>query len=326
MKNILCLFIYILTLHIASAQNYFTGSVIEADTKNNVSKALITIEKTALAQKTADDGSFSFFNTIPVGEHIVTIEKEGYDTKFLLINSIQGKILKMDSIAIQVDKKEKAKRIKTLKEQKQKQKKLDKLKEIKLANAQKEKEKREKLIEKERKRLTKNTPPIKNTPATISSAPDGISTLQTKYSALLGITPEKITNKKLYQHIDDWIGIGYKLGGETIEGIDCSSLTQQIYSLVYNNYIERTAEKQYNSKLTDKFTGKDYLREGDLVFFRGTNENENTIVHVGLYLDNNKFVHSTSYKKDTGNSGVKIGDLNNKYWKRLFVAGGKRTK
>lgn len=327
MKNNLCLIFTLITLNLVTAQNYFTGSVIESDTREVVSEALVTIEKTAFTKKTAMDGSFNFYDNIPVGEYIVTVDKDGYDTKFLLINVIHGKTIEMDSIPINVNKAEKTRRSKLIKEEEKKRKNLEKLKEKKLSDAQKEKDKKEKILEKKRKRLKKEQekygtpksglPSIPNTPSNNS--------LKTKYSSLLGVAPEAIKNEKLYKLIDDWYGTPYKLGGETKDGIDCSSLTQQIYSLVYDKYIERTAEKQFKSKFTDEFSLKKYLKEGDLVFFRGTGEKKNTIVHVGLYLDNNKFVHSTSYKKDTGNNGVKISDLNNKHWKNIFVAGGKRT-
>lgn len=331
-NNSYLILITLITLNFTIAQNYFTGSVIESDTRDVVSDALVTIEKTALTKKTAVDGRFNFYNNIPVGEHVVTIEKEGYDTEFLLINITQGKTVKMDSIPIKVNKNEKARRAKLIKEEEKKRKDLKRLRAEKLANAQKEKEKKEKLIEKERRRLkklqkkkAKDAIVVRDAPPSIPNNSGNLSALQAKYSTLLGVAPEAISNQELYKHIDEWYGTAYKLGGETKDGIDCSSLTQQIYSLVYNKYIERTAEKQFKSKFTDEFSDKNYLTEGDLVFFRGTGKNENIIVHVGLYLDNNKFVHSTSYKKDTGSNGVKIGDLNNKYWKRLFVAGGKRT-
>jgi lipoprotein Spr len=56
------------------------------------------------------------------------------------------------------------------------------------------------------------------------------------------------------------------------------------------------------------------LREGDLVFFK---IHHRRISHVGVYLDNDKFVHAST------SNGVMISDLNEPYWKRYFAGGGR---
>ena len=148
------------------------------------------------------------------------------------------------------------------------------------------------------------------------------SLIQIKYAAVLGIVPDSITNTALYNFIDSWEGTPYKMGGETAKGIDCSSFTQLLYGKVYNLYIERTAHKQFTSKELIRFRGKEYLKEGDLLFFQHTNSLN--IDHVGIYLDNNKFVHSTANKAKNKKNGVQISDITTAYWEKLFVAAGKR--
>lgn len=56
------------------------------------------------------------------------------------------------------------------------------------------------------------------------------------------------------------------------------------------------------------------LREGDLVFFR---IHHRRISHVGIYLENDKFVHAST------SAGVMISDLNEPYWKRYFAGAGR---
>ena len=56
------------------------------------------------------------------------------------------------------------------------------------------------------------------------------------------------------------------------------------------------------------------LKEGDLVFF---NTNGKSISHVGVYLQNHKFVHASSSK------GVMISDLNEPYFKKNYVSSGR---
>ena len=64
---------------------------------------------------------------------------------------------------------------------------------------------------------------------------------------------------------------------------------------------------------------KENLMEGDLVFFK-TSKKRQRINHVGLYLKNNKFLHS-SVKK-----GVIISDLTEPYYRNCFVGAGRVAK
>ncbi len=150
--------------------------------------------------------------------------------------------------------------------------------------------------------------------------------IQKKYGAKLGVPPESIANIPLYKFIDSWMGTPYKLGGETKKGIDCSFFTQFLYHDVYNNLIERTAEKQYMAPSTDKFIGQEFLREGDLLFFNKTGSQREPISHVGIYLGNNHFVHSTARASSEGFNGVQISNFKEAYWQKIFVAAGRKPK
>lgn len=147
--------------------------------------------------------------------------------------------------------------------------------------------------------------------------------IQVKYGKLLNIKPDSLQNIELYKFVDEWMKTPYKLGGETNDGIDCSSFTQLLYIEVFSKYIERTAEKQFESKAIKRFRGKEFLQEGDFVFFQSKNEAK--ISHVGVFLKNNKFVHSTSRRGEAGYGGVKVSNINDPFWTKYFVAGGKRV-
>jgi len=54
---------------------------------------------------------------------------------------------------------------------------------------------------------------------------------------------------------------------------------------------------------------KEQLQQGDLVFFN----TKGGISHVGVYLQNNKFVHAST------SGGVMISDLSESYWSKRFV-------
>ena len=130
---------------------------------------------------------------------------------------------------------------------------------------------------------------------------------------LLEIPPDSIRNEKLYSTILEWLGTPYLFGGISQKGVDCSALTQQIYLKVYGKKIPRTSIQQFYFDTKNQFQGQEYLREGDLIFFR-LRYQDAIISHVGIYLQNGKFLGSNSPR------GVEITELDTKYWQDKYVA------
>jgi cell wall-associated NlpC family hydrolase len=133
-----------------------------------------------------------------------------------------------------------------------------------------------------------------------------------KYSKVMQVSPNSISNAILYQFIDDWYGTRYQMGGTGRKGIDCSALVQKVYNQVYGMDIVRTSIMQFRG--SEYIANKANLKEGDLVFFR---IHGGPVSHVGVYLKNNYFVHSSSSK------GVMISNLDDKYWQKVYVGGGR---
>lgn len=145
-----------------------------------------------------------------------------------------------------------------------------------------------------------------------SMASNMLDWVKDKYSSMIDVMPNQISNVMLYRFIDDWYGVKYRMGGTTKKGVDCSAFVQQLYQYVFGYDLLRTACLQFNS--AKKISNPADLKEGDLVFFRvGTSR----ISHVGVYLRNNFFVHSASSK------GVSIANLTNAYWSKYFAGGGR---
>ena len=137
------------------------------------------------------------------------------------------------------------------------------------------------------------------------------SSIKKKYAEKLAVSESDIKNEKLYQFINDWYGVKYKYGGKDKAGIDCSGLTSILYSVVYKKTISSNTKDLVSE--VKKIKESD-LKEGDLVFF---NTNGKSISHVGVYLQNHKFVHASTKK------GVMISDMNEPYFKQTYVSSGK---
>jgi NlpC/P60 family len=140
-----------------------------------------------------------------------------------------------------------------------------------------------------------------------------LTNIQFKYAMMLNVEVESLKNITLFGFIDDWFGTRYRLGGDTKDGIDCSALTSSLLLTAYGFVIPRTARMQY--KATEHIK-KSELEEGDLVFFH-THGRGHTVTHVGLYLDNNYFVHASS------SQGVTISSLEDGYYTKSFICGGR---
>lgn len=148
-----------------------------------------------------------------------------------------------------------------------------------------------------------------------SPAPDKTevikSSVKKQYAEKLGVSESDIKNDKLYRFIDDWYGVTYKYGGKDKAGIDCSGLTAALYLKVFTKTISSNTRDLVGE--VKKISESD-LKEGDLVFF---NTNGKSISHVGVYLQNHKFVHASTKK------GVMVSDMNEAYFKKTYVMSGR---
>ena len=105
------------------------------------------------------------------------------------------------------------------------------------------------------------------------------------------------------------IGVRYRWGGNTPDsGLDCSGFVRYVFQDTLGMALPRRAEEM--SRVGEKVSMSD-LKPGDLVFF---NTMRRTFSHVGIYIGDNKFVHSPS----TG-STIRVDDLDEGYWEKRFT-------
>ncbi len=143
-----------------------------------------------------------------------------------------------------------------------------------------------------------------------TSSIEKLSAIQFKYAMMMNVDVESLKNLSLFGFIENWFGIRYRMGGTTKRGIDCSALTGSLLLAVYGFAMPRTARQQYDATEHIK---KEELKEGDLVFFN----THGGVSHVGLYLDNNHFLHASS------RYGVTISSLEDNYYAKRFICGGR---
>jgi hypothetical protein len=134
--------------------------------------------------------------------------------------------------------------------------------------------------------------------------------LDTVASSVANKSSQLITTV-LVDHAMNFLGVRYKLGGNTAEtGFDCSGFTRYVFENSLGRVLPHRADEQANAPELAKIDKKD-LKPGDLVFFDTMRK---TFSHVGIYLGDGKFIHSPR----TGET-VRIEDINISYWARHFT-------
>jgi peptidoglycan DL-endopeptidase LytE len=104
-----------------------------------------------------------------------------------------------------------------------------------------------------------------------------------------------------------FLGTPYRMGGQSVRGLDCSAFVRKIYDF-FEIHLPRTAREQAGTGMT---VPRNELQEGDLVFFN----TKRAFGHVGIYIGNNEFIHA-SYKQKQ----VKVDSLTGYYNKRFVKA------
>ncbi|WP_167019243.1 C40 family peptidase [Chitinophaga sp. Cy-1792] len=140
---------------------------------------------------------------------------------------------------------------------------------------------------------------------------ENAATWQFKYAQLLDVPVESVLNQRLFSFLEEWMGTPYRMGGKTKDGIDCSGFVNLLMNTVFQLNLIGNSVALY-SQVTR--LSKTQLHEGDLVFFK---IHHKRISHVGIYLENDKFVHAST------SNGVMISDLKEAYWKKYYAGGGR---
>lgn len=115
------------------------------------------------------------------------------------------------------------------------------------------------------------------------------------------------------------MGVPYLWGGTSPKGVDCSGFTKTVY-LLNGQMLNRDANQQAEQgEPIEPGENFEHLKKGDLLFYgrKAENGKSERIVHVGIYLGNKEYIHSSG--KVQINSFDPNSPLFNEYNLKRFV-------
>ncbi len=132
------------------------------------------------------------------------------------------------------------------------------------------------------------------------------------YDGLILNPDQEPKREKIIEFALLYLNTPYLWGGRSPFGIDCSGFTQIVYKLI-GIKILRDASQQATHGETLNFISE--AEAGDLIFF---DNDEGKIIHVGIYLGNNKIIHASGKVRidDVDHNGIYNHD-NKEYTHKL---------
>jgi cell wall-associated NlpC family hydrolase len=114
------------------------------------------------------------------------------------------------------------------------------------------------------------------------------------------------------------LGLKYVWGATGPHNFDCSGFTQKVYK-VTGIKIPRNSRAQAK---VGEYIKYEELQKGDMVFFDTNRKKTGRVNHVGIYLEDGKFIHASS-----GNKKIVITSFDKKrYYKSRFLWGRRVIK
>jgi len=119
------------------------------------------------------------------------------------------------------------------------------------------------------------------------------------------VTPDEIINTARR-----YLGVPHCMGGKTMKCIDCSGLLAVVFAS-HGAQLPHSSEEQ--ARYGKIISERESLKKGDLVFFIRTYSTSRFITHSGIYLGDNKFIHTST------SLGVTITSLDDPWWNERYL-------
>jgi hypothetical protein len=150
-----------------------------------------------------------------------------------------------------------------------------------------------------------------STPQSLFAADDATDIPRTDPAADMFMpVRESVANiKNLFSGIKQYLGIPYRFGGDSPSGFDCSGFVRYMFNKELDVKLPRSSQEM--SAMGTRVE-RNELRPGDLVLFKN---GKNRINHVGIFVGNGAFVHSSLSK------GITRDTLNESYYSKHFATG-----
>lgn len=122
------------------------------------------------------------------------------------------------------------------------------------------------------------------------------------------------SDNSVVREAEKWIGTPYGYGrNECGVATDCSGMVMEVYKKCRNINLPRNSAKQ--AEFCRKLSANE-VQSGDLVFF-AFGKDSTCISHVGIIIDKENFIHSSSSR------GVVVSSLLLPYWSRAIRCYGR---
>ena len=127
-----------------------------------------------------------------------------------------------------------------------------------------------------------------------------------------GIDTQNANANEIIETARKYIGVPHCMGGTTMKCMDCSGLLVTVFGK-HGIKLPHNSEEQarYGRIITDM----NDLIKGDLVFFIRSYKTHSFITHSGIYIGDNKFIHTSS------TNGVTITPIKDPWWNEKFIFG-----
>jgi cell wall-associated NlpC family hydrolase len=105
------------------------------------------------------------------------------------------------------------------------------------------------------------------------------------------INTDHYDREGIIEFAESLIGTRHVMGGYSSSGLDCSGLVKLAHAQ-YDVELPRSSHDQ--ARYGTIISGDEELKRGDLVFFHSTYKKSHLVTHSGIYLGDNKFIHTST--------------------------------